>query len=351
MQAFVPKNRKPKFDLRLKIVDLNNVPLVSGTSYVKWHLPSSTSAEHRGRTSKSIIRDHKVSWDYEKTIPVRLTIDRHGMLQETDINFEVLQEYSSGVRGETIILGNVKLNLSEYAEGSDDGEDGVTRRYLMQERRDQFHDESTPVLEHLQANVDRNRPPLKNAPVFGGIAGIMTAEPGEVDDLGQIPSISSKTREMSKLQDMYRQTLAASWAAQTGELPADKCIEEIFAGGDGWGGSMTSHAVTARNQQRNSTEDNESDGDRPTLRGNGRKSPRYEASAQKPASHHRRISSKDATHSRSFSNVSGRASIPESLRGKNDDDDGPNFMRARLHEVDEFTTREDLRSWKISASR
>ena len=57
------------------------------------------------------------------------------MLQESDINFEVLQEYSSGVRGETIILGNVRLNLSEYVEGSDDGEDGVTRRYLMQESK------------------------------------------------------------------------------------------------------------------------------------------------------------------------------------------------------------------------
>lgn len=176
----------------------------------------------------------------------------------------------------------------------------------------------------------------------------MTAEPGEADDLGQIPSISTKTREMSKLQDMYRQTLAASWAAQTGELPADKCIEEIFAGGDGWGGSMTSNAVTGTKQQRNSTEDNESDGDRQTLRENGRKSPRYEDSAQKPVSHHRRTSSKEATHSRSFSNVSRRASIPESLHSRNDDDDRPNFTRARLHEVDEFTTREDLRSWKIS---
>jgi hypothetical protein len=33
---------------------------------------------------------------------------------------------------------------------------------------------------------------------------------------------------------MYRRTLAASWAAQAGELPADECIENIFAGGNGW---------------------------------------------------------------------------------------------------------------------
>ena len=76
-----------------------------------------------------------MSWDYEKTIPVRLTVDRNSMLQESEIQFEVLQEYSSGARAERIVLGHVKLNLAEYVEGSDDGEDGVTRRYLMQESK------------------------------------------------------------------------------------------------------------------------------------------------------------------------------------------------------------------------
>lgn len=118
-----------------QIIDLNNVPLSTGTSYVKWHLPSSNSAEHHGRTSKSNIRDHKVSWEYEKALQLRLVIDKHGTLQESDIHFEVLQEYSSGARGETIILGNVRLNLAEYVESSDEGVDGVIRRYLMQESK------------------------------------------------------------------------------------------------------------------------------------------------------------------------------------------------------------------------
>lgn len=34
---------------------------------------------------------------------------------------------------------------------------------------------------------------------------------------------------------MYRRMLAAYWSAQPGELKADECIEDIFAGGDGWG--------------------------------------------------------------------------------------------------------------------
>ena len=46
--------------------------------------------------------------------------------------------------------------------------------------------------------------------------------------------MSFKPTETREGQDMYRRTLAASFAAQTGELPADQCIESIFAGGDGW---------------------------------------------------------------------------------------------------------------------
>ena len=82
-----------------------------------------------------MIRDHKVTWDYLKNLSVRLTVDRYNVLQESDINFEVLQEYSPGTRAEKIVLGNVKLNLAEFVGGSDDGEDVVMRRYLMQESK------------------------------------------------------------------------------------------------------------------------------------------------------------------------------------------------------------------------
>lgn len=169
-----------------QIIDLNNVPLVSGTSHVKWHLPSSTSAEHRGRTDKAGIKEHKVSWDYIKTIPVRLTIDKSNNLTETLIHFEVVQDYSSGGRGEKITLGQVTLNLSEYVEESEDGEEGVVRRYLMQESK--INSTLKIGIGMKQIDGERNfvAPPLKTAPVFGGIAGIMAGEQVErdVDDLG-----------------------------------------------------------------------------------------------------------------------------------------------------------------------
>ncbi|RDW80140.1 hypothetical protein BP6252_04778 [Coleophoma cylindrospora] len=234
--VIVSKARRPKFDLNLRILDLNNVPLVSGTSYVKWHLPSSTAAEHRGRTDKAPIKEHKVSWDYVRSIPVRLTIDKNNNLQETLIHFEVVQDYSSGVRGEKITLGYITLNLAEYVEESEalgENDEGITRRYLMQESKIN----STLKIGIAMRQVDGERnfvaPPLKTAPVFGGIAGIMAGEQGDQDDLGHMPSMN-KSRDISELQDMYRTSLAASWAACSAELPADECIEDIFNGGDGW---------------------------------------------------------------------------------------------------------------------
>lgn len=64
-----------------------------------------------------------------------MTVDRNGMLQESEIHFEILQEYSPSSRGERIILGNVRLNLAEFVGESDEGEEAVTRRYLMQESK------------------------------------------------------------------------------------------------------------------------------------------------------------------------------------------------------------------------
>src|SRR5436190_22866351 len=114
----------------IQIYDLNNVPLVSGTSLVKWHIPSSTSAEHRGRTQKALIKEHKVTWDYEATFSIRITMDKSNMLQECIIHFDIYQEYSMGTRGDKILLGQVELNLAEYVELQDqDGDYGVTRRY------------------------------------------------------------------------------------------------------------------------------------------------------------------------------------------------------------------------------
>ena len=122
------------------------MPLVTGSCYVSWHLSGSIAAEHRGKTPRAAIKDHKVVWDYSKTIQLRVTADRQGVLQTTDMNFEVQQEYHSRAgKAERITLGVVKLNLAEYVDASlaldeadadwDGTSAGVVRRYLMQESR------------------------------------------------------------------------------------------------------------------------------------------------------------------------------------------------------------------------
>lgn len=80
----------------------------------------------------------------------------------------------------------------------------------------------------------QHSPPLRTAPVFGGITGIMSQEVAEVAEEGSnIPSLSNKSRENGELQDMYRRTLAASWVAQPGASRSPRVLDEpqlIFPG-------------------------------------------------------------------------------------------------------------------------
>ena len=174
----------------------------------------------------------------------------------------------------------------------------------------------------------------------------MTADQGSGDDDGHMPSMSSKTRELGKLQDMYRRTLAASWAAQEGELPADQCIENIFAGGDGWAQGTHHQGIHSPKPSSGSTNSNDSETDRRTLKAHRRvTSTGY---SQKPKS-----TSKAHFHSSSRSNkisdnsgVSGRTSIQQQVQSNAAETPIHNWRRA--DDVDEFTAREDLRSWEIS---
>lgn len=172
-----------------QIIDLNNVPLVSGNSFVKWHLPHSTAAEHRGRTEKRPIKDHKVFYDYDAKLTVRLTVDKGGMLQESFVEFEVIQEYSGGGRGERITLGNVRLNLAEYVEqsemaGAEGDEPGVTRRYLMQNSKINSTLKISIYMRQIEGDKNYVAPPLKTAQVFSGIAGIVSGEQADSEEAG-----------------------------------------------------------------------------------------------------------------------------------------------------------------------
>ena len=190
------------------------------------------------------------------------------------------------------------------------------------------------------------RPPLKTARVFGGIAGIMNAEQGDPDDLGHMPSMSSKTREIGELQDMYRRTLAASWAAQAGELPADQCIENIFAGGDGWGNARSGDHLQVPTSKKNgdSTEDDGSDEESRVRRGHGRNASSFSRSMKQRG--HGSKSNRGNHSNRTTDSVDGQGSIELQANSSSTEEKARSYRR--MHEIDEFEAREDLRSWEIS---
>ncbi|XP_044721825.1 respiratory complex assembly protein Rmp1 [Hirsutella rhossiliensis] len=382
----VGKARKPKFELHLKIYDLNNVPLVSGHSFIKWHLAHSMHAEHRGRTAKCPISNHKVDYSFSKLVPsVRISIDRNDSLAECPLELEVLQEFPVA---EKITLGHIRLNLSEYVEESEKkAEDGIVRRYLMQDSKVN----STLKIGILMVQVDGERnfaaPPLRTAPVFGGIASFMGPEQAE-DEIGPLPSIS-KGRDVAEIQDLYRRTLAASWSRQPSELTADECIEDIFSGGNGWRTKRDAHSPPGTDDDDNNLDDDAADANQNTLRPGDFRRLAAQHQHQHPGggggghnshSHHRRTHSASSDRSTSTVTSRGGAAAKRGVRiarlptatddgrewhdddagglapalggggssssdgDRRSDDAGP---PRRVRELDEFDLRDDLVAWKL----
>lgn len=165
-------------------------------------------------------------------------MDKHSRLEEQRLDFEVFQELSSS---ETLQIGKLRLNLAEYANGEGRGreDDIVVRRYLMQDSKINSTVKIGIGMHQLDGPTDFIAPQLRAAAVFEGFTGIITSE--QEQDGTQNTGTGGKpptgpSAELNELQDMYRLALAASWACGgSGELAADKCVEDIFAGGDGWG--------------------------------------------------------------------------------------------------------------------
>lgn len=193
-----------------------------------------------------------------------------------------------------------------------------------------------------------DRPALKTAPVFGGIAGIMSGEQGEAEDAGRrspwllfditlltqsdMSALNSNARETGEVQDMYRRNLAAYMTAQPGELKADECIEDIFNGGDGWG-------------SKGPDGDGRSKFDHPEIKSRYSHAHRRSGSAESlmsgqttPRAHVRHKSH----HSRG---ISGRASLEQ--HANNMKAEAANNPIKASTEANEFDLREDLRSWKM----
>lgn len=224
-------------------------------------------------------------------------------------------------------------------------------------------------MKQTEGSRDFTAPALKTAPVFGGIAGIISADPTESDPAadGNAPSLSSASRrEAGELQDMYRRTLAAYWAAQPGELKADECIEDIFAGGDGWGDRHKPYP-SAMLQVEKPMAGRMADG-MGAREDSSRSSDSSPGPFHRKDKHHVRVASGESLFHRTTDNrprsngqgavkkgdvgqigsgggVKGRASLEQQARQlkAGAEEQGQKHVR----EVDELEIRDDLRSWRL----
>lgn len=154
-----------------------------------------------------------------------------------------------------------------------------------------------------------------------------------------VPAIS-KGRDQNDVQDMYRRALAASWAAQPDELPADQCIEDIFSGGDGWKGGYAKVSKAAKKNKDDELADlkvqrhnrNQSDASLNSLNSQST----IKAHSRLGHKHSR---SREIGHSAGLQNGDDQHSSTDSERGR------LGFRSA--HEVDEFDLLEDLIAWRL----
>ena len=176
------------------------------------------------------------------------------------------------------------------------------------------------------------RPPLRSGPMFGGIAGIMNQEQGDADDIGHLPTMPTRFgRDTGDHHEIYRKTLAAGWSSQ--DLPADECIEDIFAGGDGWGGFKGLPNLISDSSTNDTSDTEHLRVPGVTKKGTRRADGEHNSSGDKSQSH---------------GSESGQVT-PENPTPSSSSDGRPTRPPRRRNEVSELDVREDLRSWDIGA--
>jgi hypothetical protein len=164
---------------------------------------------------------------------------------------------------------------------------------------------------------------------------------------------------------MYRSALAASWGAQVGELPADQCVEDIFAGGDGWKASGKAAQDKLPSPRQNvmpgqSDEEDDEQGlellrhHRRTHSGSSTRSMTTITGKSFTGTHnrgHKYSNSRDGGKLELHHRTNSRSSLDSQQHGsssENSEKGRTGFRHAR--EVDEFDIREDLMAWKLPST-
>jgi hypothetical protein len=140
---------------------------------------------------------------------------------------------------------------------------------------------------------------------------------------------------------MYRRTLAASWQLIPGELNADECIEDIFAGGDGWCSGTNRGAKSKSVKLFDPGNREASDSDSLSQLSGGASTPALSVAGDKPAPSLLLMEPlKDGKRKGyALSMMTGRTKLTASSG------------RSKQKEVDELEARDDLVSWRMPGPR
>lgn len=183
--------------------------------------------------------------------------------------------------------------------------------------------------------------------VFGGIAGVVSSEQGDPDDIGggPLPSINTKTSEASDMQDLYRRTLAASWKSRSSDLPADKLIEDLFSGGSGYQNGTHGARVSRLDDNLNASSSS-SDADSSRATSTNRLSPGFQRQPKRSWGNNFQHESKGPVLLSAIGDEGNGGSIEQQIQ----DNSITKVFKSRApeQELSEFDVREDLRSWEIS---
>jgi hypothetical protein len=121
--------RRATFNCEMTLHEVVQLPYITGVYYVKWDLKRGACT---GQTKKVEIKDHTVGWNQVITTECHIALgtnvnipDNDNVLQPCEFVLVMMQE----IAGQSVELGKVKVNMSEYVEGS------VTRRYLLQDSK------------------------------------------------------------------------------------------------------------------------------------------------------------------------------------------------------------------------
>lgn len=146
------------------------------------------------------------------------------------------------------------------------------------------------------------------------------------------------------MQDLYRRSLAASWISRSGDLPADKLIEEIFTEG-AWDESYPDLSETTARDTRKDNYLSTETAERQTRTGK-RLSPSFENRPKSSSSSRSMGGSKNVESLSTLGHPQKGGSFEEHLY----DGKGRNWKsRNAEHELSEFDVRQDLRSWEVAA--